>query len=406
MKQRFSLFLLTLCLLLTACSGTSGQEFDDFQPMPGFDAQNKYLLAGGFADFLETDDFFCGGGSEFRYLRYYDKASGVSGVLCADPACGHDDNTCSAYVGMNGASLSWYDGALYWVAKGEGEDRDDYLWRDDLSGAGREKIKRISLENIVFEYQPQWYTIHRGKLYFLGRANVVTETGEGHRTTLVSVPLDEFEEFTVLYDQTFDSSEPTVRFVGNSVYLAMASWQWDENGVLDETLTITKIDCTTGESEVIYEETGLTRGIGGMWVTEQGEIYVAQWGDNYGGSVWKIEDGKRTEVISWEGDHSSIDLMDGIAINLTAQYREDGSRIRYVDISNYAGETLYCGELFPNGVLGIEGNPSDLSIATIGGDAEKMLFVLENHFSNPRVSYMVMVELGTMKATVLWSREY
>ena len=409
MKKRIILGVLALCLMLTACGGSNSGGFDDGEPMPGFDAQNKYLISSGM-NFQETDTFFFGGGraSSFHYLYYYDKASGISDVLCRDPACGHDSNACSAYVGIGEGSATWYDGAIYWVARThDGNDYDEYLWRDDLSGAGREKVKRISREDVVLVYQPQWYTIHRGKLYCLGRANAVTETGTGHRTTLLSAPLDDFEEFTVLYDYTFGGgTEPTVRFVGNSIYLSMVSWQWDENDVLHETVTITKIDCATGESEVIYEESGITLGIGGMWVTEQGEIYMSQWGDGDGGSVWKIESGKRTEVFSWEGDDSYVKLMDGIAANFTAEKTENGDRIRYVDIKNYAGETLYSGELFPNGIPGISAVPGNWSFAVAGGDAEKIIFNLTDDDSQVRTSYMVMVEFGTMKPTVLWSREY
>lgn len=407
MKQRFTLYILALCLLLTACGGSSGQEFDGLQPMPGFDAQNQYFLTGGMFAFQETDTFFCGGGSQTLYLYYYDKTSGISGVLCADPACGHDTHTCSAYVGRNASSLSWYDGALYWVASGGSyaEDKNDYLWRDDLSGAGREKLKRISFEDITLVYQPQQYMIHRGKLYFLGRTDAVTESGTGERITLLSTPLDEFEEFTVLYDQTFEKSAPTVRFVGNWIYLSMFTWHWDEEDVFEGMVTITRIDCTTGETEVIYEETGITRALDEMWVTEQGEIYMAQWGDGYGGSVWKVENGKRTEVISWEGDDSYVKLMDGIAANLTCTHLENGDRIRYVDIKNYAGETLYSGELFPDTIPGIEGNPSELSIAIVGGDAEKIILDLSDFIDGVYTVYTVMVDLSTMKSTILWSRE-
>ena len=402
MRKRITACLYILCLLLTGCGKSPAPSFENSAPMPGFDAQNKYLLT-QVANVQETDNFFFGSGLLTKYLHYYDRASGISGILCWDPACGHEPHECRGYIGMGGSSASWYDGAIYWVAQsGDATDKDYYLWRDDLSGAGREKVKRISYGDVIMEYQPQWYTIHRGKLYFLGRANAVTETGTGHRTTLLSTPLDDFEEFTVLYDYTFGGgTEATVRFVGNSVYLAMSSWQWDENDVLDQTVTITKIDCTTGESEVIYEETGITRGIGEMWVTEQREIYMSQWGSGYGGSVWKFEDGMRTEIITWEGDDSYVKLMDGIAANFTSENLENGDRIRYVDIKTYAGETLYSGELFPDGVPGISTVPGNCSFSVVGGDREKIIVQLGDNDMGTK--YVVLVDLSTMGATILWS---
>ena len=398
MKKQIALCML-LCLLLTACGGSTEPNFEDGQPMPGFDAQDQYMMTES-VRVQETEQFFCGGGLEFRYLHYYDKASGISGVLCDDPACGHDTNECRGYVGMAGAagmSVSWYDGALYWVAPSDdASDVNYYLWRDDLSGAGREKVKRISYEDVFMAYQPQWYAIHRGKLYFLGSANAVTEIGPGKRVALVSVPLDEFEELTVLYDNTGDSGySAMVRFAGNSVYLSMEVWD-DESGLAD--LTVTKFDTTTGSAEVIYEETGTAESVAGFWATEQGEVYLALQAYQLSGSVWKVEGGKRTEVISWEGDDFYIKLMDGIAANFTSEKQENGDYIRYVDIKTYAGETLYSGELFPEGIPGIS---SITSFAVVGGNAEKIVFKLRDRDSG--IKYMVMVELSNMKPTILWS---
>ncbi len=403
MKKRLLVYVLSLLLLLTGCGGSSEQEFGDDRPMPGFDAQNKYFLTGGMFAFQETDTFFCGGGSMVRYLRYYDKASGISGVLCWDPSCGHDTTSCTAYVGGIGGSLSWYDGALYWVSPGENGDRDDYLWRDDLSGAGREKIKRISFEDIALVYQPQQYMIHRGKLYILGRAHTVTESGEGLRITLLSAPLDEYEEFTVLYDQVFVlGSYPTVRFVGNSIYFSMVVFYED---TFLEDVTITRIDITTGNAEVIYEETGIPEVVGELYVTEQGEMYLPLEGRNGGGSVWKLENGKRTEITSWEGDGPYVKLMDGIAANFTAEYRENGDRIRYVDIKNYSGETIYSGELFPDGIPEFPTAPDNFSFTVVGGDAEKIIFYLSDFIDGVFTVYTVKVDLNNMKPTILWSHQ-
>ncbi len=399
MKKRVTLFVLALCLLLTACGGSSEQKFDDSQPMPGFDAQSKYLLS-KLANVQETDGFFFGSGLDFRYLHYYDKASGISGVLCWDPACAHNTSECRGYIGMVGASVSWYDGAAYWVARGSNDnDVDYYLWRDDLSGAGREAVKRMSYGNVIMEYQPQWYTIHRGKLYFLGSANSVTETGAGKRVTLICTSLDEFEELTVLYDKTVGGGyNAEVRFVGNSVYHAMEVWD-DETRLAD--LTITRFDSITGDAVVVYEETGIEEAFAGLWVTEQDEIYLAFEAYQKGGSVWRVENGKRTEVISWQGEDYYVNLMDGIAANFTCTYLENGDRIRYADIKNYAGETLYSGELFPNGIPGISTAPGNCSFTVVGGDAEKIILRLGDKESG--IKHVVRVDLKTMEPTILWS---
>ena len=56
---------------------------------------------------------YCGSNALGSYLYYYDTATGTSGPLCAKPDCAHDTKDCFAYTGQ-GASLSYYDGKLYW----------------------------------------------------------------------------------------------------------------------------------------------------------------------------------------------------------------------------------------------------------------------------------------------------
>lgn len=410
MKKRMLVWMLVLCLLMTACGGDPGQEsgepqpssgWNGLQPMPGFDAQNKYTLAKTAAAFQETEDFYCGGSLGGHFVHFYDKAGGISGVLCADPSCGHDSAACSAYMAW-GASLSWYDGALYWVGKStDAGDNDKYLWRNDLSGAGREKVKRLGFDEVILAYQPQQYVIHRGKLYMMGRANAVTESGAGQRVTLLSTPLDKFEEFTVLYDETFVfGSEATVRFVGNSVYYAMLSWP--ESRIFD--LKILRFDLTSGGSELLYEEFGITDPVGSMWVTEQGEIYLPFEGRDGGGSLWKVENGSRTEIMSWADEYCSVKPMEDIVVNLTVRNREDGSRVRYVDIRDYTGEQICSGRLFPDTIPGMKGDPNAYNFAVVGGDREKLILSLSAD-EGKNLCYTVLVELSSMETTVLWSEE-
>ena len=161
MKQ--ILIFLTICLLLTGCTDSAPVESPK-----GQDAQNQFMFFP--SSFQETEDFYLGSNMIGNYLHYYDKASGISGVLCADPSCGHDNSTCGAYT-ENGPTVSVWDGKLYWVAP-EGNSQDKFLWKSDLSGMNREKLKKLSFEDFILKYQPQRYVVHRGMLYVLGDANI------------------------------------------------------------------------------------------------------------------------------------------------------------------------------------------------------------------------------------------
>ena len=243
--------LLTLILLSVGKGGhEESQTFPDVLT-PEFDAQNQYLFM-NLMNFQETEDFFCGADYSGTRMRYYDKKSGASGVLCPDPACAHDTKDCVAYI-STGASLSVYDGKLYWVApKGE---REAALYRSDLSGANREELRTIDPQNVINAYQPQRYMIHRGFLFLVGQANVVEGTENKTRISLLSAPLEGQEDFTVLYQELFDSGVNwDVRFVGNSVYFSQIIFP-ESLDFFD--VAISRYDMLAKTWEQIYQEKGI-----------------------------------------------------------------------------------------------------------------------------------------------------
>ncbi len=399
------LLVLVVCLLLTACTpgkdtqgGTEGTQgfFDGDAPMPGFDADNRYLLWP--LSFLEMENCFFGTVFGGENLHYYDLQTGISGLLCPDPACTHDSDACPAKVGST-ASVSYYDGKLYWVGKdpaGGGNDR--YLWRSDITGTNREKLKTISFQDTILVYQPQQYYIHRGNLYFLGRAGFVDGTETGDRITLMTAPLEGNDAFTMLYDKTFYVGvDATVRFVGNKVYFAVQSGTPDS----PKDMTITCYDRTDGTSQVLFEQTGMEEVPGDMWVTEAGEIYVPAQVENVA-KVLKLEDGALIEVLSQEWESlSAPTILDGIV-----EFDGQKGDTRWVRILTFSGETVYEGALFPEAIPGIEEDPNTFGWAIVGGDREKLILYLSSWTESGSIDYIVMLDLtDNLKPTVLWSEE-
>ena len=391
MRKRVVVFALALSLLLAGCAGeTGGTGFDTAQPMPGYDAQNQYMLSNAIS-FQEADGFFCGTGSIGNLLYYYDKASGISGILCTDPACAHDDAACGGHV-ESGANLSCYDGALYWVAEDpQGASGDKYLWRDDLSGNGRERVKPISFEHVVLPYQPQRYVIHRGRLYLLGRADTVGADGvsAATRVSLLSASLDGGEAFTALYDQTLDAwTDATVRFVGNAAYLCLVSVTPEER----RDVTVLRCGLTDGSCETLYTATGLEMVPGALWVTEEGEVYLPVANDE-AQFLWRLEDGSAAEAAAWSGD-GSLDVTGGIAVRTSLA---DG--VRLVQITDLSGQVLYDGPLLPQGIPGVEMGSDLWGLMIVGGDEDKLIVNL----SLPSEEYTLMLDLNhELEPTVLW----
>ncbi len=406
MRKRMVLWMLTLCLLLTGCVGTVEPANptdptgpDNGSTVLGYDVQNKYrgVVPGALA-FQETEDAFCGMGFMGEILHYYDKTTGISGVLCADPSCTHDSSECGANTDMGGFFYAG-EGKAYWIQKGSMDNGwDRTLYKGDLFGTNREKVKVISTQDMIYEYNPQWFVVHRDRLYLQGQKDVVEGVNTYKRITLVSTTLDSSEEYTVLFDEKFDRAvHPYVRFVGDDIYLTLQIFP--EGGPFD--VKIIKINTKTGETEMIYEETEMPEYIGPAWVTVQGRIYLPGGSDDRA-YVWKLENGKRVEVISWATDISTAPtIMDGVAVLF---YKNDG--IRYAEIADLSGQMLYSGKLFPESIPGIEGDPNEFGLMEIGGDADKIILNLQNITQNEMVDYTVMLDLNNnLEATVLWSNQ-
>lgn len=92
LRKKAILGMLLSVLVLAGCKDQKAQEFPD-TPTPEYDAQNQYIFMNP-QGFYEAEGFFCGTNFGDDLLRYYDKGSGISGVLCPDPACTHDTDSC------------------------------------------------------------------------------------------------------------------------------------------------------------------------------------------------------------------------------------------------------------------------------------------------------------------------
>ncbi|MBQ9842610.1 MAG: hypothetical protein IJO31_00485 [Oscillospiraceae bacterium] len=415
MKKGIIAVIVAIVLLLSGCqnntpSVTSPTDADDpIQFAPEKNAQNKYLM--GYTNFQEADGFFLGTAEVNGYLLYYDKASGISGVLCADPSCAHDSRECGGNLGGK-LSLSYYDGKVYWVGPEGTQLQKYYLWQSDLSGMNRKKIMEIPWDEIIMPYQPQRYVIHQGKLYIMGSASVVDGTQTGKRKSLLSIPLTGDEGFTTVYDEVWPNANDNERyiFIDGFIYIYMSSFNEESS---TQNLTVTKVDIAKNTSEVVYQENDVTDILGNIWVTDNHEIYLTGSTDKEA-YLWKLENGVKTEITSWSGERvSTPDVMDEIVLCLS--YDND---IRWADIRDLTGKTIYSGKLFPDVIPELEHDPNDIpsvvgwgntySTGLIGGDAGKLIYHLSGEEGSKQnrkfVDYTILLDLtDNMKATILWS---
>ncbi len=422
MRRFLGGILLALCLL-TGCANDPSQPVDpsgpvdptdqaliDLTPIPGKDADNRYQLFTG-RNFQETADFyFCGEfDSKFggEYLQYYDKSSGISGVLCADPTCTHTSSACGAYISSGAASLSCYDGKLYRIDDSQG--RQTVLYRSDLSGTKREEVLQLDWEKVILAYQPQRYVIHRGYLYMLCKNSSLDGAHAQYLVSLLSVPLDGKQEPTVLYEKKTEGyHEATYRFVGNAVYVGMVTSSSDTDTY---DIDISRYDTQGKIWEQLYEEKNIPAQIGKMWVTEEGEIYLPGMMDDQA-VIWKLENGIRQQTAIWDStDEIAPYLLDGVAVQISVRENR-----RWLDIVSFDGEQLYSGEMFPDSIPGLKKDPGrvdvhakpmnryDYTIALVGGDRQKLIVTLETDPPESDSITILMDITDNLKATILWSK--
>lgn len=412
MKKKLVALFLLAALLLSACAAPApaaptAPTDTEQASMPGRDAQNGFGMPG--FSFQKIGSNYCGSNALGSYLYYYDTATGTSGPLCAKPDCTHDTKDCFAYTGQ-GASMSYYDGRLYWVGQSNDSSTSDYaLWCSNTDASDRQQIKVISMQNVILAYQPQQYFIHRGNLFFLGQNYTVTSGKATTRYTLGYAPLDDSTDFTILFDEaSADTIFLTVRFHGDSVYLCVNQAVFEEslNHMLTTSLTITKYDIPTGTATEIFAETDLADLYDEFWVTEQGTIYLpGTRGDQ--GYIWEIKDGEKTEVLTFDGTYNTPVPVENFAYLIQMKGKN-----RCITVKNYSGQTLYDGPLYPQGIPGVPGNPGadsddpteNYGYAVIGSNGTNLFFNHSRSEGSKIQSYTVMVDVAdNMKATLLWS---
>ena len=398
MKRIIACYFLLACFLLSACGTMGGNGVPSSNDTDLVSVNKYHILAEGIN---ETENFFFGGQQGGHFLYYYDKLNGLSDFLCADPSCTHDSINCGAYTGQVGL-VTFYEGKRYWIAGGT-EDRtvDRTLWRGDLGGENREKVKKLSYES-VGQYGSQQSVIYRGKLYIMGWANTIEGVKVGMRVTLLRTSIDSDETVEMLFDEAGTLAvRSRMLFVGDHVYFGITTWTQD--GVYSA--KILKINVDTLEQEVVYEETDIPEVVGNFWVTEDGKLYLP--GIN---KFWRIENGERVVVSELSEGIGPARMDDGIVLQI---YSIDG--IRYSDIRDLDGNVLYQGRLFPNGVEGLPGDPNAVSEyyqGIYGGDPDKILVYVQpcsdsaeksgQPVNNP--AYFLMLDLkDNMKPTLLWT---
>ncbi len=383
MKKRLFAVTLLVCILLSGCAAEQISETE-----AAYTAQNKYFWLSMVYPFLENGSTFYG--INARRMCYYDRQSGVSGILCPDPSCTHEDETCGANLQCSPDMICLYEGKIYWLGIESPQlPRSLCLYRCDPDGANREKVKTLDFEAINSNYAVQQWVLHQGKLFFYSERSAVDGTQAVYRHFFGFIALDG-EEITALYDNTSEfSGGAKMFFCENEVYLAFSDW---------EHLTIQRYDLRDNSlTELLYTEFKEAYYI---WVTEEGTLYLAT---DHG--FFEMQNGVLRERFAFEMQGGYIYLGDGIA--MTEKVIDE---YRIAEIRDFDGNLIYKGKLFPESVkgfgetIGMSGKEiwPRYSHAVLGGDREKLIVIM-GEANKDVVHYFCLDIRDKMKATHLWT---
>ncbi|MBQ7915754.1 MAG: hypothetical protein IJ315_03075, partial [Firmicutes bacterium] len=198
----------------------ANEKFATDQYLEEYDIQRQFqTLTTGLC---ETENAFYSLTDDF--IIYIDKQSGYSGVLCGKPECTHGTIDCNGQVYV-AAGLTVYDHQLYWVGweKVEfGQVSHLYLWRMDLDGTNREKVKQMDEELNSMLNGDRFVQIHRGYVYMAGGTSIVNKGIPSESTIVYAESMNSDEEpIIIINKEHFNEPSPhhRIQLIGNQLYI-------------------------------------------------------------------------------------------------------------------------------------------------------------------------------------------
>lgn len=276
MKKTILLTVALALLFLAGCGSSGTEEERGVDTARSFVHYYKIVLA------AETEDTIYYIGDYDCFIKYVDKATGITGVLCGRPDCKHNDETCSAYTAVLGPyCLFTNDGRLYWVCDSVDNFKTCSLYSVALDGTGRREELAIDTELLgrnVGSYRN--FAFQEGCLYY-GVIEYEIENGETVYYNYVrAFPLDSKEEdFVILQEKSEVNSGVdtlTMQFYGNSLYIITnnLSRAVVEDGPTLYDFRLRRWNVETHELETLYEDLGSSLHFTSeLWVTDEGVYF-------------------------------------------------------------------------------------------------------------------------------------
>lgn len=270
--KRTILLIVTLVLILTSCGSDGSETKRDVDTKRSFFHQNQSIYA------AETVDTIFYLGSSDQYIKYVDKATGIGGVLCGKPECGHDGKDCNAWV-YGGVRCLFVEGdRLYWIGEHypHAIQQPYSLFNAALDGTDRREVRLPYEHAFNGTINPLMY-VENGHLYVSVVQESIEDGSEVLYQKIEALDLEGDTGTTTVLNERVEihSSGVPMQFYDGWLYFMTCEGPWAEPG--EHRFRLRRWNEETGETETLYDEpnSGRLNSITDMWVDDRGVLFMA-----------------------------------------------------------------------------------------------------------------------------------